>query len=266
MSFDSIEVKFSSTNQNKQARPGRVVGSIINSVMILRRSTILCIRAHLCRRRCVSSTPTVFSDQTKLPSRRLFNELTERSFVDEQMSRSGRRPFEANVENPIIVKSFFVSDVNTEKIEFPASLSKAQLDSCKLKYAQISEYFGKHNGRELTEADYNAFKSMHLFGYNVPKNYGGQGYSRTMHTLASEVEAQNIAAAMSLNVHRMVCATISEFGSDEQCKYYLPKLATGELIGTTAFQEWNSLETIGLNTCAEYSHDDEHWLLRGNFE
>lgn len=81
--------------------------------------------------------------------------------------------------------------------------------------------------------------------------------------LASEAEAEQITAAMSLNAHRMVCEAINEFGTAEQRAKYLPQLAKGDLVATIAFQEWNQGDVVAEQTTAEYDADKNQWRLNG---
>ncbi|XP_055313012.1 complex I assembly factor ACAD9, mitochondrial-like [Sitodiplosis mosellana] len=229
--------------------------------MILRRSALSCVRTNYCRCRWISmSLPTANEERKNLPSRRLFDDLTERRFIDEQLSRSGRKPFEVMLEKPIVVKNFFISELESEEIKYPEVLSKQQLEKWKATNGNIAEQLTKNV--KLSQ-QIESLKKMNLFGYNIPKEFGGQEYSYTERALASEVEAQNLAVGLLLNAHRLVCTAICENGTNDQCAKYLPKMATGEMIGTVAFQEWNNMERQGLNTKAEYDDDDEQWCLNG---
>lgn len=230
--------------------------------MILRRGVLSCVRTHFCRCRSISmSSPKANEDRRNLPSRKLFIDLTERAYIDEQLSHSGRKPFEVMLEKPIIVKNFFVAELESEEIKYPQVLTKQQLDQRKAN----NENIAKHLTKDIVTGDQlDSLKKLHLFGYNVPKEFDGLDYSFTERSLAGEVEAQNIALALALNAHRLVCMAICEHGTNEQCVKYLSKLATGDAIGTVAFQEWNKIEKQGLNTKAEYEEDDEQWVLNGN--
>lgn len=236
--------------------------------MILLRSTVSRIRVKFCHLRSISTSTTQFNEdrRKKLPSRKYFDDLLENVYMQKRMSRRGRRAFEIMVENPIVVKKFFISDLKDDDIMFPDVLSQTDFDHLKNTSAQISDYFANHieyteNG--FSSSVYDAFKDKKLFGYNIPMEYGGQGFSNTHCTFVSEIEAQNIDAALALNHHRLVCTAIMEFGTDEQCAKYLPKLANGDIIGSTAIQEWNDVKKVGWNTQAEYDDDDEEWCLNG---
>lgn len=237
-------------------------------MMILRRGIFAYIRVKYCSCRSITeSSIQLNKDRRKnLPSRKIFDELTERGFIDEQLTRSGRRTFEIMVEKPIVVKSFFISDVDAEDIQYPKVTSTDALEHWKKTNAQISDYFTKnieYNDTGFSPSVYEKFKVLDLFGYSVPKSFGGQELSHTERIFASETESQDIAAAMALNSHRSVCAIITEIGSNEQCSRFLPKLAKADLIGTIAFEEWNPIDKVDLNTRAEYDDDEDQWCLNG---
>lgn len=237
--------------------------------MIFLRNTVSCVRVKFYHLRSISIGTTQFNEDRRknLPSRRYFEELTENVYMQKKMSRrGGRRAFELMIENPIVVKKFFISDVKDDDIVFPDVLSKNDFDNLKQTSAQISDHLANHieyteNG--FSSSVYQTFKDKKLFGYNIPIEYGGQGFSHTQCSFLSEIEAHNIDVALALNHHRLVCTAIMEFGTEEQCAKYLPKLACGDIIGTTAFQEWNDVKKIGWNTRAEYDDDNEEWFLNG---
>lgn len=238
-------------------------------MILLRSATRSCARNKFCNFRLISTSTTQSNEDRRknLVSRKFFEDLTENQYMQRQMSRSGRRAFEISVEHPIVVKKFFISDLKDDDIKYPDVLSKDDFDHMKKSSEQLSNYFSNHieyGESGFSSSVYQTFKDKKLFGYNIPKEYGGQGFTYTQCAFASENEAaHNIDAAVALNNHRLVCTAVTEIGTAEQCAKYLPKLASGEVIATTAFQEWNDLNKIGLNTRAEYDDDEEEWCLNG---
>lgn len=240
--------------------------------MILRKSALLCVRTNICQCRPISMSLRKFSDEKSvahrmfdkgdLPSRELFQQLTDKSFIEEQLAQSGRKPFEMMLEKPIVVKNFFISEIESEEIKYPEVLAQSDFDMWTQKNEQIAQNLPKPN-ETIGIDQMNALKKLNLFGYNVPKEFGGQNLSHTEIRLASETENQNITVALALNAHRLVCETIKNNCTKAQCSKYLPKLASGELIATTAFQEWNSLDQSGFNTRAECDDDNDEWCLNG---
>lgn len=169
-------------------------------------------------------------------------------------------------ENPIIVKKFFVSEISGEQMLYPEVLSKHEFDRLSAANEHVSEYVEKEiqfDDRGLSPTNHNTFKQMGLYGHNVSKEFGGAGYSYTETILAAEPEAQNIDVAMIMNAHRLVCNAINEYGVAEQKSKYLPKLANGEMVATTAFQEWNKNDIVMNKTTAVYDAKQKEWRLNG---
>jgi len=78
-----------------------------------------------------------------------------------------------------------------------------------------------------------------LLGICVPVKYGGQGMDYISLGLASEeLEYVDTSLRVVLSVHTgLCCLTLLQWGTDEQKKEFLPKIASGELIGGGAFSE-----------------------------
>lgn len=75
-------------------------------------------------------------------------------------------------------------------------------------------------------------------GLTVSKELGGQGQPFLAAVLFAEaLGQQSPAAAVGFAEHMAVVELINKFGTDTQRSRYLPQLARGESIGTTAFNE-----------------------------
>src|SRR5210317_544340 len=81
-----------------------------------------------------------------------------------------------------------------------------------------------------------------LMGMMVPPEYGGSGADAVSYVLAlSEVAYACASTAAVMSVHNsIVCESILRYGTDDQKKRYLTKLATGEIIGAFALTEPNA--------------------------
>lgn len=81
-------------------------------------------------------------------------------------------------------------------------------------------------------------KKMKLFGITIEKKYGGAGGSPLDAFLVLE-ELGRISAGTSffLGVHSICPTAIQIFGTEEQKKKYLPRLCSGEAIGSFSFTE-----------------------------
>ncbi len=78
-----------------------------------------------------------------------------------------------------------------------------------------------------------------LLGVTIPEQYGGAGLNYVAYGLvAREVERIDSGYRSMLSVQSsLVMVPINEFGTEEQKKKYLPKLATGEWIGCFGLTE-----------------------------
>lgn len=111
---------------------------------------------------------------------------------------------------------------------------------------------------------YQELAELGYFGMMVPEKYGGMELDNLTYICAMEEFARGCAGAMiSLSVHNsLVCEAILQYGTDEQKDKYLPKLASGEIMGSYCLTEPNSGTDAGsLKTTAAESGDN--FVLNG---
>jgi len=84
-----------------------------------------------------------------------------------------------------------------------------------------------------------AFGEMGMLGVTTPEEYGGAGLSHVAYGLiAREVERVDSGYRSAMSVQSsLVMHPIFAYGTEEQRKKYLPKLASGELIGCFGLTE-----------------------------
>ncbi len=109
--------------------------------------------------------------------------------------------------------------------------------------------------------------AMGLTGIGVPEEHGGlglpqSGYARVMQQVAS----LDGSLAVTLGAHQSIgYKALLLFGSDEQKKRFLPRLASGELIAAFCLTEPSSgSDAASIQTRAELSSDGKHYILTGN--
>lgn len=200
------------------------------------------------------------------PPRELYDIYSHKLQIDEKLTKMGRRPFGALVEEPIIVKKFFISKVDNEQLLYPEVISKHRINELNDYRQNIQEYFDNgilFDDNGISDSMHEQFKKLNIYGFNVPQKYGGYECSYSEMLLLTEPEGRFADVSLALNNHRMVCKNILEYGSQEQCNKYLPKLASGELIATTAFEEWNKDDLVGLTTKADFDDEENTWTLNG---
>jgi acyl-CoA dehydrogenase len=107
-------------------------------------------------------------------------------------------------------------------------------------------------------------KEMGLFGLSIPPEYGGLGFSVVQKALVHEMMGRGPwGLASFLSVHTGIgCVGIVRFANEQQKQRYLPKMATGEWIGSFALTEPGAGSDAGaLATKAEKKGDQ--YILNG---
>jgi alkylation response protein AidB-like acyl-CoA dehydrogenase len=80
--------------------------------------------------------------------------------------------------------------------------------------------------------------ALGLMGMTTPETYGGSALDHLSGVIAYEELAKgDMATAVGLSVHNMITGSIARFGSEEQQRRWVPKLASGELLGAFSLSE-----------------------------
>ena len=108
-------------------------------------------------------------------------------------------------------------------------------------------------------------RDVGLLGLSIPQEYGGLGLSVVQKTLCHEQLGRGPwGLASFISVHTGIgCVGIVRFANEEQKQRYLPKMATGEWIGSFALTEPASgSDAAGLQTRAERKGDS--YIVNGH--
>jgi alkylation response protein AidB-like acyl-CoA dehydrogenase len=124
--------------------------------------------------------------------------------------------------------------------------------------------------RELEHADtyperlIERMKELGVFGLAVPAPYGEAGVSKRCYALVTEELARGwMSLAGAVGGHTVVSYLIAVFGTEEQRRRYLPRMATGELRATMALTEPSGGSDLqAMTTTARRSGD--HYLVSGS--
>jgi alkylation response protein AidB-like acyl-CoA dehydrogenase len=124
--------------------------------------------------------------------------------------------------------------------------------------------------RELEHADtypehlIERMKELGVFGLAVPEPYGEAGVSKSCYALVTEELARGwMSLAGAVGGHTVVSHLIAVFGTEEQKRRYLPRMATGELRATMALTEPSGGSDLqAMSTTARRSGD--HYVVAGS--
>lgn len=109
------------------------------------------------------------------------------------------------------------------------------------------------------------FGDMGLLGITVKEEYGGVDMGYLAHVIAvEEISRASAAVGLSYGAHSNLCVNqIHRNGTEEQKQKYLPKLISGEHIGSLAMSEPNAgSDVVSMKLNARDNGD--HYLLNGN--
>ena len=126
-------------------------------------------------------------------------------------------------------------------------------------YTDETEEFPLENVKKMAK--------LGMMGIYFPKEYGGAGADVLSYAMAVE-ELSKVCGTTGVIVsaHTSLCrAPIFENGTEEQKKYYLPKLCSGEWIGAFGLTEPGAgTDAQGQQTTAVLSEDGKTWTLNGS--
>ena len=107
--------------------------------------------------------------------------------------------------------------------------------------------------------------ALGLHGITVPEEYGGAGLGYLEHCVAiEEVSRASASVGLSYGAHSNLCVNqIARNGNDAQKRKYLPKLISGEHVGSLAMSEPGSgSDVVSMKTKAVRKGD--RYVLTGN--
>ena len=143
-----------------------------------------------------------------------------------------------------------------------------------LQVAQTARDFAvQHIKPHVMEWDESQEFPLHIFkklgelgmmGVLVPEEYGGAGLSYFEYkTVIVEIAKVCGSIGLSVAAHNSLCTGhIMTFGSEEQKKRWLPKLATAEWLGAWGLTEPNTGSDAGNMKCTA-TKDGDNWIING---
>jgi alkylation response protein AidB-like acyl-CoA dehydrogenase len=131
---------------------------------------------------------------------------------------------------------------------------------------EILPYRNHWDEKQIFPVD--VFKKMGelgLMGVLVPEEYGGSGFGYNEYVTAiTEVSKVCGGIGLSMAAHNSLCTNhILYFGSEEQKRKYLPKLASAEFIGAWGLTEPSTGSDAG-NMRTTAVRDGDGWVINGS--
>ena len=116
-----------------------------------------------------------------------------------------------------------------------------------------------HVDREL----WNKAGEVGLLCTDIPDRYGGVGGDVRHEAIVVEELGRRGITSLGHSVHSIVAHYLLNYGTEEQRKRWLPRMASGELVGAIAMTEAGAGSDLqAVKTRAH--HDDGHYVIKGS--
>jgi alkylation response protein AidB-like acyl-CoA dehydrogenase len=109
-------------------------------------------------------------------------------------------------------------------------------------------------------------RELGAFGIKIPREYGGLGLSqRTYNRALALVSSRCASTGAFLSAHQSIGIPqpLSLFGTEEQKRKYLPRVAKGALSAFALTEDEAGSDPANMTTSAVLSGDGSHWILNG---
>jgi alkylation response protein AidB-like acyl-CoA dehydrogenase len=180
---------------------------------------------------------------------------------------------ETEWEKPSFVGDLFLGKVNFDLIHpFPEQppADKAEADEFLAKLERfLAENVDAEEIDRKGEYDYDLFKGFNelgAWGMKIPKEYGGLGFSATNYNRAIGLVATWCASSVAwLSAHQSIGVPqpLKLFGTEEQKKKYLPRLAKGAISAFALTEPGVGSDPAKMQTTATPTPDGKGWILNG---
>ncbi len=166
---------------------------------------------------------------------------------------------------------FLITDAEPDDVFIPEEMTKehkmifdAAMDFTKKEILQNVEKI-EEKSEEFSRSLLEKAGELGLNGTDIPEEYGGEEMDKISTCLVTEALAAVASFAVTHGAHTGIgTLPIVYFGTDEQKKKYLPKLATGEWLAAYCLTESNAgSDALGIQTTATLSDDGKYYLLNG---
>lgn len=119
---------------------------------------------------------------------------------------------------------------------------------------------------QIPDQVYKGLAELGLFGIKIPKEYGGLGFSQTNYNRVIHAVASYCAStAVLLSAHQSIGVPqpLKMFGTEEQKKKWLPRLAKGEISAFALTETTVGSDPANMQTTAKLSEDGSHYIIEG---
>jgi alkylation response protein AidB-like acyl-CoA dehydrogenase len=107
------------------------------------------------------------------------------------------------------------------------------------------------------------FAKADLMGFGLPRKYGGLNFPTTALSIAAEISSRADASFLNFGLQQDIGETINKFGSEEQKRKCLPRLASGEVGSAMILTEPDAGSDLQAVNLKAHIGKDGKWYLNG---
>ena len=201
-----------------------------------------------------------------------FKNLRGISDCDREMIESAEKVVGSDSAQLGVINQFFWGRLAEEKLfPYPQVDSQDQRD-CDRLLVQLDDYLrNEHPSAQIDEEQeippwvIDRLFKMGVMGVSVPEKYGGLGLSMTSYNRVQERIGRTCAStAVVVSAHQSIgCKAILLYGTEEQKKNWLPRLANDTLSAFCLSEPNVGSDAAGQETRCKLSADGSHYILNG---
>jgi alkylation response protein AidB-like acyl-CoA dehydrogenase len=180
---------------------------------------------------------------------------------------------ESKWEKESFMRSFFEGDFRLDLLHphpepDPEEAERAEAFLSKLEAFARERIDGTAIDRDgwVPEEILDGLRELGAFGIKVPREYGGLGLSQVTYNRALAIVASCCASTGAfLSAHQSIGVSqpLTRFGTEEQKRKYLPRVARGALSAFALTEPEVGSDPANLATTAELTDDGSAWILNG---
>ena len=170
------------------------------------------------------------------------------------------------------IKNIFWGSLR-EDLVFPyPEVSPEEVARCDQLLAALDDYFKNEHPtiqidqeQEIPESAIKRLFELGVMGMIIPQEYGGGGFGITSYNRVLErIGCSCGSTAVMVSAHQSIgCGAIKLFGTEEQKKLYLPRMANNMLSAFCLSEPNVGCDAGGQETHCELSDDGTHYILNG---